>query len=267
MIKIEEHMANKKSKTPNIPSNSAQPASTSATKSAPAKRSTVRQRKQRRSNMWLWITATVIAVAVIALIVLNNQTQAKVAAPPATSDVPAELVSRTVKGSPDAKVVVTIFSDFECPACKSFAEGTELRLDDEYIKTGKILFEYKHFPLPQHEPSATAAANASECAADQGKFWEMHNYLFQEQGKQGEANTFTQGRLRTMAEVMGLDTGKFNDCLSRQTHAKVVRDDVNEGRQLFVNATPTIFVNGQKVANPTYDGLKAAIEAALLQQG
>lgn len=215
--------------------------------------------------MWVWIAAGAIVVAIVALIVINNTTAATAGAPPPASDLPAELVNRAVKGDPAASVVVTEYSDFECPACKNFAEGLAKQLEEEYVKSGKILFEYKHFPLPQHEPGATWAANAAECAADQGRFWDMHDYLFQEQGKQGP-NTFTQARLRNMAEELGLNTGQFNQCLSSQEHAQKIRDDVAEARQLFVNATPTIFVNGQRV-DFSYPAIKAVIDAELAKAG
>lgn len=259
-------MANKKkTRTPNIPPATPQTSQVTAPTSSKARKS-ARQRKQQRSQMYLILAAVVVIVVVGALIVLNNRSQAQISAPPVVSSLPSELVSRTVKGSPDAKVVVTEFSDFECPACQGFAGGTAKAIEDEYVKTGKIRFEYKHFPLPQHEPSATNAALASECAADQGKFWEMHDYLFQEQGKQG-TNTFTQIRLKAMAQELGLDAGQFDQCLSRQEHAQAVQDDVNAGRQLNVNSTPSIFVNGQRVLNPSLTELRAAIDAALQQQG
>jgi protein-disulfide isomerase len=258
-------MANKKkAKSPSIPQSTAQTSQVTATSAK--QRKSVKQRKQQRSQMYLLAAAAVVVVVIVALIFLNNRSQAQVSTPPVTSSLPAELVDRAIKGSPDAKVVITEFSDFECPACKGFAQGTAKIIEEEYVKTGLVRFEYKHLPLPQHEPSATNAALAAECAADQGMFWEMHDYLFQEQGKQG-SNTFTQIRLRTMASELGLNASEFEQCLSRQTHARKVQDDVAESRQLRVNATPTIFVNGQRVLNPSLTDLRAAIDAALQEQG
>jgi len=258
-------MANKKkAKSPNIPQSTAQPQTSQVTASTAKQRKSVKQRKQQKNQMWLLIAAAVVVVAIGALIIVNNRSQAQVSTPPVTSSLPPELVARNIKGSPDAKVVITEFSDFECPACKSFATGTAKIIEEEYIKTGLVRFEYKHLPLPQHEPSASNAANAAECAADQGKFWEMHDYLFQEQGKQG-ANTFTQIRLKTMASELGLNSSEFDQCLSRQTHAQTVQQDVAESRQLRVNSTPTIYVNGQRVANPSLTELRSAIDAALQQ--
>lgn len=256
----------KKAKSPNIPASTPQTSQVTASQSK--QRKSVKQRKQQRSQMYLIIAAIVVVIVVGALIVVNNRTQAQVAAPPTlSSSLPAEMIDRNVKGSPEAKVVVTEFADFECPACGTFSQSTAKALEEEYVKTGLVRFEYKHMPLPQHEPSATNAAWASECAADQGKFWEMHDYLFQEQGKQGQGSTFTQIRLKAMAQALGLDVNKFDQCLSRQEHAQTVQDDVTEARQLRVNSTPTIYVAGQRVANPTLSDLRTAIDAALAAQG
>lgn len=250
----------KKSRTPNVQRVSTEP---TGSRDAGGRRKSYREQKRRRSQLWLVVAAGVVVVAMAALILLNNRSQAA-GTPPESTVLPSELVNRATKGNPEAAVVVTEFSDFECPACKSFVEGAAKQLDEEYVKTGKILFEYKHYPLPQYEPGSSWAANAAECAADQGKFWEMHDYLFQEQRKQGP-NTFTQARLRNMAEALGLDTGQFDSCFSRQDHAQTIRDNVAEARQLAVTGTPTIFVNGQRVASPSYAQIKAAIDAQVGQ--
>ncbi len=275
-------MANnkKKSKTPNLPPGSAQPPTqstaassksqpvSSSSKNQPASKKTSQRERKRRQNIYLAIGAGAAALVVlIGIIVFNNQSQQQVSKPvEAATDLPAEFIVRNVKGSSEAKVVVTEYSDFECPFCKTFAQTTEKQLEEEYVKTGKVRFEFKHFPLPQHNPSATFAAYAAECAADQGKFWEMKQYLFQEAGKQG-TNTFTQTRLKAMAETLGLNTSDFNKCLSNQDHAQAVQASLREGQQLAVSGTPTIYVNGKKVDNPSYPDIKAAIDAALLQQG
>jgi protein-disulfide isomerase len=205
-------------------------------------------------------------VALIALIVVQNRSQAQVTPPPAASTaVPAELLSRNIKGSPDAPVTVTVYSDFECPACKGFATGTLPGIDEEYVSKGLVRYEYKHFPLQQHNPSATQGAIAAECAADQNQFWPMHDYLFQEAGK-ASTSTLTQSRLEEMGKQLGLDSNAFNKCLSEQTYRQLVRDHVREGTQLGVNATPTIYINGQKVDN-SLTLIRAKIDEELAKQG
>ncbi len=267
----------KRDRVPNVPKDTGPQSSTTATnggstsqksstaaKSTEARRTSQRERKRQQQRMWMIIAALGAIAVVGALIFANSQSQAAGTPPPATTLAP-ELISGSTKGAADAPVNVTVYSDFECPACKAFAESAGRQLDEEYVATGKVLFDYNHYPLPQYEPGATWAANAAECAAVQGKFWEMHDFLFQEQGKQG-TNTFTQGRLRSMGEALGLDAGEFSDCLSREEFRQTIRDDVNQARQLGVNATPTIYVNGQQVLF-SYPEIKAAIDAALAQAG
>ena len=93
----------------------------------------------------------------------------------------------------------------------------------------------------------------------------MHDYLFQEAGKAG-TSTFTLSRLRSMSDALGLDTAEFSKCVSQSKYAQQVRDDIREGQQLGVNATPTIYVNGQKVDN-SYSLIKAKIDEELAKQG
>ncbi len=229
-----------------------------------SKRVSRRQRRRQRSQMWLWIAGAVAIIVVAGLIYLNNASQSAGAPPVVEIAGGIEAVANT-KGPADAEVVVMEFSDFQCPHCKDFAEGVEKQLTEEYVKPGLIRFEFKYFPLPGFEPGATWAANAAACASDQGKFWEMQAYLFQEQGLQGP-NTFTQNRLRAMAKDLDLDSGQFNTCLSRETHRQEILDSLNLGRQLGVTGTPTVFVNGVKV-DSSYAGIKAAIDAELAKVG
>lgn len=253
----------KKSRTPNVPAGTTPTTSSSSPKKSSKSASA---RKKDRTTLYLLIAGAAIAIAVIALIVVQNRSQAQVSLPPAAEAVAAvEIADRNTKGSADAPVTVTVFSDFECPACKSFATGAEKQITDEYINQGLVRFEYKHFPLPQHNPSATQGALASECAADQGQFWPMHAYLFQEAGKAG-TSTFTLSRLRSMSDALGLDTAEFSKCVSESKYAQLVRENIRDGQQLGVNATPTIYVNDQKVDN-SYPLIKAKIDEALAQQG
>ncbi|MCS6843157.1 MAG: DsbA family protein [Caldilineales bacterium] len=250
---------------------SGQPSAAKASQSAKKSSAAMSQRERKRRQQWIITAAVAVAaVALVALlIVLNNRERSQASGtPPAPSTLPADLISWSTKGRADAPVTVTVFSDFECPACKSFAQGIEKQIEEKYVLTGKVRYEYKHLPLPQHNPGANWAANAAECAADQGRFWDMHAYLFQEGGT-ALSNNFTQGRLRDMAAALGLDTAKFNDCLSREQFGDRVQADVREARRLNVNSTPTVFVNGQRVdiAAQGYQGVITAIEAALAAAG
>lgn len=168
----------------------------------------------------------------------------------------------SVAGSPDAKVVVLDFSDFQCPHCKSWYENIEPRLRAEFVDTGKVRLDYKHFLVISKE--SEYAANASECAAEQGLFWPYHDLLFAQQGLQGRDTVSPSNLKRLGAQITGLDTGRFNACVDSNKYQELVYRDVQDGNNLGVTATPTIFVNGTKVeASQDYNAIKAAIEAAL----
>lgn len=160
-------------------------------------------------------------------------------------------------GVEDAPVTIIEYSDFQCPFCGKFYQQTEPQLISEYVDTGKVKFIYKHFPLAQHQ-YAQKAAEASECAADQDKFWEYHNKLFENQ------NALVTPALKKYASDIGLDTAKFNACLDSGTMASRVRSDLEEGQRRGISSTPSFFVNGAKIegAQP-FSSFKQAIDSEL----
>jgi protein-disulfide isomerase len=147
------------------------------------------------------------------------------------------------RGNPEALVTVIEFSDFQCPFCKQHVEETQPPLDEEFVDTDKVMWVYKHFPLSIH-PQAPAAGAASECAAEQGKFWEMHDLLFANQGEWSieEPNPVFTG----YATELGLDVDAFTACLESGEMDERVTSDMSEGAP-FVQGTPTFIVlyNGQ----------------------
>uniref|UniRef100_A0A831THW8 DsbA family protein n=1 Tax=Thermorudis peleae TaxID=1382356 RepID=A0A831THW8_9BACT len=165
-----------------------------------------------------------------------------------------------VLGDPNAPVLVVEWGDYQCPACLQFKQVLFPQLVQDYIATGKIRFEYRDFAFIGEE--STLAAEAALCAQEQGKFWEYHDTLFANQ--RGEnVGSFTSARLKRMAEIVGLDMGQFNSCLDSRRHQGEVEAMRQEGQGLGVNATPTFFVNGQKLQIRYYQDLLNAIEAEL----
>jgi len=163
-------------------------------------------------------------------------------------------------------VTIVEFSDFQCPFCRSFYTGTYKQLLQEYVDSGKVKFYYKHFPLDQIHPSARPAAEAAECARDQGKFWEMHDKMFDEQQKQGSGTiAFSKDDLKNWAkQVQGLDAARFNQCLDSGEKASLVQQHQTEGLQLGVSGTPTFFVNGiELVGAQPYAAFKQVIDQEL----
>jgi protein-disulfide isomerase len=162
-----------------------------------------------------------------------------------------------VLGNANATVTIVEFSDYECPFCQRFYLETFPQIKSEYIDTGKVKFVYRDFPLNIHK-NAEKAAEAAECAGDQGKYYEMGHMLYT-QGVEGGVATFKQ-----YAQDLNLDTEKFNNCLDSDIKAAEVTKDSVAGKQAGVTGTPTFFINGQKISGAQpFSVFKQAIDKAL----
>lgn len=171
-----------------------------------------------------------------------------------SSILPAFGKEERILGNKNAKVKMVEYSDFQCPFClRSYPT-----LKEVVKKYGdQISFEYKHFPLSFH-PMAQKAAEASECAGEQGRFWAMHDKLFENQ------EAFSVENFKQWAGDIGLNKKTFAACLDEGRFAAKVQADATEGSSLGVDGTPTTFVNGTPVvgAQPL-EAFTAAIDAAL----
>ena len=185
----------------------------------------------------------------------------QVPAPTASKDSASDALH--VKGSAKAVVTIEEFGDFECPPCAKMSVALH-QLEKEYA--GKLRIIFRQFPLAMH-PHARVAATASEAAHLQGKFWEMHDLLYQEQATWSKS-TDVPALLNTYAEKLGLDVERFKkDMQNPETAARVTKDH-QEGTSRGVTSTPTIFVNNTALpstsSNPA--GVRAAIENALKEK-
>ncbi|MBU1104686.1 thioredoxin domain-containing protein [Patescibacteria group bacterium] len=162
-----------------------------------------------------------------------------------------------IRGNFDSPITLVEFSCFECPFSARH-NPTLIKILDDY--KGKVRLVYKHFPLGFH-PNAQKAAEASECADEQGKFWEYHDKLFENFQLGYSIENFKQ-----WAKDLGLNSGKFNDCLDSGKFAQKVRDDFQEGSAKGVNGTPATFINGQLVSGALpYESFKQIIDNLLSQ--
>jgi len=150
-----------------------------------------------------------------------------------------------VLGNKNAKVEVVEFGDFQCPFCGRFYKDVEQQLKKDYVDTGKVKFAFRHYAFLGQE--STSAAEASECANEQGKFWEYHNYLYENQKGENQG-AFSKENLKSFAATLGLNTSQFNSCLDSGKYAKNVTDDFSDGQNAGVNGTPATFINGQLVS-------------------
>jgi protein-disulfide isomerase len=169
----------------------------------------------------------------------GQQPPAQPPAQPPTTAVSAD--DDAVKGDPNAPVTIIEFSDYECPFCAKFYAQTLPELDEKYIKTGKVKLVYRDFPLGNHR-YAQKAAEAAECAGEQGKYYEMHDKLF-DNGVTGGVDEY-----KIFAEEIGLDTEEFNECLDNGKMESEVKKDLQDGIAAGVDGTPAFFVNGIRVS-------------------
>jgi protein-disulfide isomerase len=228
------------------------------TKRRNAKRRSKARPARKRSGppTYLLIGAAVlVALIAVALIVLLGGGAGTPTAQSATA--PGEVSD----GSASAPVVVVEYADFQCPYCREFALGPEKQLKQDYVDKGQVRFVFRNFPFIGQE--STWAAEAAECANDQGRFWDYHDKLYQEQGAEN-SGAFAQANLKKFAADLGLDTAQFNTCLDSGKYASLVRQAYDEAQRRQISSTPSFLVNGQLVTNgSSYPVLQAAIDAAL----
>ena len=153
-----------------------------------------------------------------------------------------------MKGNPDAPITIVEFSDFQCPFCAKFHETTLPQLEQNYIQTGKVNFVYRDFPIQGIHPNAAPAALASECADDQGKFWEMHDMIFEGQQVWKDLPISQSVALyKQYASELGLDSSEFDSCLDSGKHLEEIQNDLNDGRMYGVSGTPGFFVGNEDI--------------------
>jgi len=159
-----------------------------------------------------------------------------------------------VLGNPDAPVKVFEFSDFQCPYCAMFHEVMH-QIVDEY--DGQVVWVYKQFPIASH-PLGMPGAIATECANEQGKFWEMSDMIFANQ------DTLTEASFEEYAEELGLNLEAYQSCVADERYYEKILTDYNLGVENGVRGTPTNFVNNEMVPGAVpYENMKAIIDELL----
>lgn len=167
-------------------------------------------------------------------------------------------------GRDNAKVTIIEFYDFQCPSCALFHFGAGNAILEEYVKKGLARIVYKDFPFLGEE--SLNAAYAARCANEQGKFFEYQNYLFSQQVKSNSENSkvFSFAHLSDFSGEVGMNKDLFESCLSSSKYKDAVAKDLEDGKAAGVTATPTIFINGQKLeGSMAFESYQKAIEEEL----
>lgn len=165
---------------------------------------------------------------------------------------PADL---TATGSAQAKTILVEFSDYQCPSCRTFAPVVKKIIEQH---PNDLYFVYRHYPLPQH-PQAVLAASAAEAAGRQGKYWQMHEILFQNQ------DVLAPEKYQEYAKLLNLDLNKFNQDATSSAVADKIDRDLADGNALNINETPTFFLNGLKLTLTSTADLSKAVDNAAKQ--
>jgi len=187
---------------------------------------------------------------------LRTKYKARVLLEPTRADVAD--ATAPAKGPADAPVTIVEFSDFQCPYCSRVLPSI-----DEALATypTQVRLVYRQFPLNIH-PNAQKAAEASLCAQEQGKFWEMHDAMFANQQQ------LAVDQLKAKAAELGLDAEKFNQCLDSGKYAPKIREDMTAGAAAGVNGTPALFVNGRFLNGAVpFSAIQKLIEDELARKG
>lgn len=215
----------------------------------------------KRSTVIIWIVSLVaVAGAIYGLVQLGG------GASSTNSSLPLDRAAATdwTRGNAAvAKAVLIEYSDLQCPACASYHPV----LKDLLAAEGdNLLLVYRHFPLRQIHQNSDLAARAAEAAGSQGKFWEMHDRLFDEQKTWSNLSDPTETFV-TYAKDLGLDEAKFRSDLNSSAVRARVNEDLASGQAARVQGTPTFFLNGQKIQNPdNLNAFKQLVDDAIAQR-
>jgi protein-disulfide isomerase len=147
-----------------------------------------------------------------------------------------------IKGSESAPVEITEFADYQCPFCQTFATLQMPTIEERLIRTGRVRWRYRDFPLQQHEFSRLSAHSAA-CADEQGKYWEQHQRIYEGQGDWAGGDA--ADHFRDYARAVGLDLGKYDACMKSGKSAGRIQASYEEGTQLGVSSTPTLLIGGR----------------------
>jgi protein-disulfide isomerase len=187
------------------------------------------------SATW-WIVGVIAAVVGIGLI-------AAIGLPPSGA-ARTTVTTGKVQGLATAPITLEEYADFQCPACGTYARGTIKQIEEKYVKNGTVKIVFHQFAFVGEE--SIRAAEASECANEQNKFWEFYDTLFANQAGENQG-AFADDKLTGFAQGLGLDMAAFNACFSSRKYLAAIQSETANGQQRGVSSTPTSFINDKKI--------------------
>jgi len=229
-----------------------------------------RMKRQRQQRLIAILAVSLGAIAIAALLIVPSLKPVGEIAQITPFDRP--MVDGTAMGAPDAPVLIEVWVDFQCPACRIFSEDIEPLIVQNYVADGKVRYVFRHYPFLDDQSitkESDQAANASMCASEQGRFWDYHDILFANWNSEN-AGAFSDKRLVAYAEALALNMGSFDSCFEANKYKAQIDEDLEEGKRVGVTGTPSLFVNGQQLTPgfiPSYDEISQAVEAVLAASG
>jgi protein-disulfide isomerase len=164
-------------------------------------------------------------------------------------------------GRPDAPVEITEFGDYQCPACAGFDMVQFPTVKERLIDGGRVRWRYRDFPLDNIHPYARISAHAAACADEQGKYWDAHRLIYEAQADWARSRDGA-GEIRDIVKAIGVDMGKYDDCMQSAKYAGRIQAGLDEGNKLGVPSTPTFLVGGRLYPGGLpYDELKKLVDS------
>jgi protein-disulfide isomerase len=220
--------------------------------------------KSQSSKKPFYIGLAVAAVAGIAALSYITGQAAKKRVITVDPTLPAVTSQGYVMGSPDAKVELVEFGDFECPGCAQYAELVEPEIRADYVNTGKIRFRFIDYPLSGHANTLNAS-NAAACADEQGKFWEMHDLIYATQHLWNTQATNDPDKhfKATARQITGLDATKFDECVDSRRNQAKVQAHLKMATDRGIGGTPTFLLGNQQFGGMPVNQLRDLLDRAI----
>jgi protein-disulfide isomerase len=215
-----------------------------------------------------------VALVVVALLIAPSikDTLAPVGEIVTITPVSRPMVKGTAMGDENAAVLIEVYEDFQCPACRTYSNEVEPLVVENHVTTGEVYYVFRQKPfLDDQAPGRESdqAANASMCAAEQERFWDYHDMLFANWDGEN-LGAFSNKRLVAFAEALNLDMEAFNGCFESNRYKTEIEKDLAAGQAANVQGTPSVLVNGEIITPgfvPTYEDIRQAIENANTTSG